>query len=166
MFSVGILTISDKGSRGEREDKSGQAIREFVEKQRWTVKHYRVVPDEMDKIKNQLKQMADKKHCDLILTTGGTGLSPRDITPEATKAIIEREVPGLAEYMRAESVKKLATAILSRAVCGIRGQSLIINLPGSPKGVKENLEFILPVLSHGLAKLKGDTSECAVPDKK
>ena len=115
MFSVGILTISDKGSRGEREDKSGQAIREFVEKQGWKVKHYRVIPDEMDKIKNQLKQMADQHHCDLILTTGGTGLSPRDLTPEATKAVIEREVPGLAEYMRAKSLKKIAAVLRSDA---------------------------------------------------
>ena len=162
MFTVGILTISDKGYKGERKDLSGAAIREFVEKQGWTVKQQHIVPDELLKIKTQLKRMADKYHCDLILTTGGTGFSPRDITPEATKAVIEREVPGLVEYMRAESVKKIATALLSRAVCGIRGQSLIVNLPGSPKGVKENLEFILPVLPHGLEKLKGDTKECAI----
>jgi molybdopterin adenylyltransferase len=162
MFTVGILTISDKGYKGEREDLSGAAIREFVEKQGWVVKQQHIVPDELLKIKTQLKRMVDKYHCDLILTTGGTGFSPRDITPEATKAVIEREVPGLAEYMRAESVKKIATALLSRAVCGIRGQSLIVNLPGSPRGVKENLEFILPVLPHGLAKLKGDTEECAI----
>jgi len=162
MFTVGVLTISDKGSKGEREDKSGLAIREIVEKQGWTVKEFQIIPDERENISKELIRMADELHCDLILTTGGTGLSPRDVTPEATKAVIERELPGMAEYMRAESVKKIPTAILSRGVCGIRKQSLIVNLPGSPKGVKENLEFILPVLPHGLAKLKGDTKDCAL----
>ena len=162
MYSVGILTISDKGSTGQREDLSGQAIREFVQAQGWTVKEYKIVPDELNQITQNLIHMAVNLHLDLILTTGGTGFSPRDITPEATKAVIEREVPGLAEYMRAESVKKIKTAILSRAVCGILKQSLIINLPGSPRGVKENLEFLLPVLPHGLDKLKGDSSDCAV----
>jgi molybdenum cofactor synthesis domain-containing protein len=122
--------------------------------------YYEIIPDEKEIIIEALKKSADQLKADLILTTGGTGLSPRDVTPDATLKVIEREVPGFSEAMRAESLKKTPHAMISRAVCGIRGSSLIVNLPGSPKSVKENLSVILPALPHALAKLMGDPSEC------
>ncbi len=154
-FLTGILTVSDRSYRGEREDLSGPLIREMVvERLGAKVELEAVVPDEFNIIKGTLIVWADEVGLDLILTTGGTGFAPRDVTPEATKAVIEREAPGLAEAMRAESLKVTPHAMLSRAVAGIRGHSLIINLPGSPKAVRENLETILPALSHGLELLK------------
>ena len=161
MFKVAILTISDRGSKGEREDLSGPLIREMVKDLPAEVIHYEVIPDEKEQIVKALKRCVDELKADLILTTGGTGLSPRDVTPEATLKVIDKEVPGFSEAMRAESLKKTPHAMISRAVCGIRGSSLIINLPGSPKSVKENLLVILPALPHALSKLKGDPSECA-----
>lgn len=161
MYRVGIITASDKGSRGEREDKSAGAIREIMAGLGWEVVSYRLVPDDPARIKNALLAMADEEKPDLILTTGGTGLGPRDHTPEATKAVIERDVPGIAEVMRAESMKKTPRAMLSRAVAGIRKQTLVINLPGSPKAVRECLEAILPALPHGLEILTGRGGECA-----
>jgi len=161
MFKVAILTISDRGSKGEREDLSGPLIREMVKDLPAEVIHYEVIPDEKEVIIKTLKKSADRLKADLILTTGGTGLSPRDVTPDATLKVIDKEVPGFSEAMRAESLKKTPHAMISRAVCGIRGSSLIINLPGSPKSVKENLLVILPALPHALSKLKGDPSECA-----
>ncbi|GAF78227.1 unnamed protein product, partial [marine sediment metagenome] len=149
MIKVGILTISDKGSRGEREDLSGKVIEEIVKKINGEVKYYQIVPDEKDIIQEELIKAVDKLHLDLILTTGGTGLGKRDVTPEATSAIIEKEVPGISEIIRSESFKKINRAILSRGMAGIRKESLIINLPGSPKGVKESLEIILEALPHG-----------------
>jgi molybdopterin adenylyltransferase len=122
--------------------------------------YYEIIPDEKEIIIEALKKSADQLKADLILTTGGTGLSPRDVTPDATLKVIEREVPGFSEAMRAESLKKTPHAMISRAVCGIRGSSLIVNLPGSPKSVKENLSVILPALPHALSKLMGDPSEC------
>lgn len=160
MFTVGILTISDKGSRGERVDLSGPEIQKIIEPIGGNVKEYLIVPDEKDIISNKLIDMCDNKSLDLILTTGGTGFSKRDVTPEATLSVIERLVPGIPEAMRAESLKITSKAMLSRAVSGIRKNSLIINLPGSPKGVRENLSVVLPALIHGIEILKGEASEC------
>ncbi len=161
MFKVAILTISDRGSKGEREDSSGPLIREMVRDLPAEVIYYEIIPDEKEVIIEALKKSADQLKADLILTTGGTGLSPRDVTPDATLKVIEREVPGFSEAMRAESLRKTPHAMISRAVCGIRGSSLIVNLPGSPRSVKENLSVILPALPHALSKLMGDPSECA-----
>jgi molybdenum cofactor synthesis domain-containing protein len=160
MFRVAILTLSDKGSKGERDDASGPLIQEMVKALPGQVIHYEIIPDEKALIIEALKKSADQLRADLILTTGGTGLSPRDVTPDATLAVIDKEVPGFAEAMRAESLKKTPHAMISRAVVGIRGASLIVNLPGSPKSVRENLSVILPALPHALSKLKGDPSEC------
>jgi molybdenum cofactor synthesis domain-containing protein len=144
---VGILTISDRSARGEREDASGPVIRSFIEERlQWEVAKQQIVPDERDTIRKTLIAWCDDLHLNLILTTGGTGFAPRDVTPEATRAVIEREAPGLAEAMRADSLKKTPHAMLSRAVCGLRGLTLIVNLPGSPKAVRENLETIAPAL--------------------
>lgn len=161
MYRVAIITVSDRGSAGMREDSSGPLIKEIIKELPGEVIHYEIVPDEKEKIIEALKKSADALMADLILTTGGTGVSPRDVTPEATFAVIEKEVPGFSEAMRAESLKKTPHAMISRAVCGIRGKSLIVNLPGSPKGVRENLSVILPALPHALSKIKGDPSECA-----
>ncbi|MBM4140935.1 MAG: MogA/MoaB family molybdenum cofactor biosynthesis protein [Nitrospira sp.] len=158
MITVAILTISDKGSKGEREDLSGPLIEDILKGIGAEIKYYEVLPDEKELIRESLNEYCRK--VDLILTTGGTGLSPRDVTPDATLEVIEREVPGIAEAMRAEGVKKTNRAILSRAVAGVKGETLIINLPGSPKAVKENLEVILDVIPHAIEKIKGDPAEC------
>lgn len=162
MITVGILTISDKGSRGEREDLSGIEIRKLLETLPAEVLHYEIIPDETDIIADRLMYLADTKGLDLILTTGGTGVSPRDVTPEATLRVINKQIPGLAELMRLKSLEITPHAALSRAVAGIRGCSLIVNLPGSPKSVRENLSAILPTFRHAIDKIKGDPSECAV----
>ena len=162
MFSIGIITASDKGSRGEREDISGRTIATMLAGI-GEVRHYVVVPDEREALSKEMVNMADTLAVDLILTTGGTGLSPRDVTPEATLAVIDRHVPGIPEAMRAKSLEITSRAMLSRAVAGVRGRTLIINLPGSPKGVKECLEVVLPALEHGLAIMKGEAGECGGP---
>ncbi|PKM83346.1 MAG: molybdenum cofactor biosynthesis protein [Firmicutes bacterium HGW-Firmicutes-14] len=161
MYKVGIITASDKGSRGEREDVSAGVIREEVAKIKGEVLEYSVVPDDRELIQAKLVEFTDIKKLDLIFTTGGTGFSPRDVTPEATLAVIDRLVPGIPEIMRMESYRITPKAVLSRATAGIRKQTLIINLPGSPKAVRENLGWILPALPHGLDILKGTASECA-----
>lgn len=156
-MKVGIITVSDKGSKGQREDLSGQAIREAIKADSY---EYLIVPDEQAQISNTIIDFIDKKSCDVVFTTGGTGLSPRDVTPEATKKVIDREIPGIAEAMRAESYKIKKTALLSRAIAGHRGKSLVINLPGSPKAVKECLEIVLPVIPHALEVLEKGSAEC------
>jgi len=160
MIKVGILTISDKGAKGEREDKSGQVIRELISQLNAMVTEYKIIPDEKEMIIDNLKRLVDELGCELVLTTGGTGLSLRDVTPEATKEVIEKEIPGFGEIMRTIGFKSTPHALLSRAIAGIRKQSLIINLPGSPKGVKECLELILPAIPHGIEILKGKVEEC------
>ena len=157
MITIAILTLSDKGSKGLRDDKSGLLIAEML-RELGEVKYYDILPDERELIRNKLLEYVSK--VDLILTTGGTGLSPRDVTPEATLDVIERQIPGIAEAMRIEGLKKTNRAMLSRAVAGVRGQTLIINLPGSPTAVKENLEVIIDVIPHAIEKIKGDTTEC------
>ncbi len=159
-FSVGIITISDKGSRGERVDTSGPTIEEMIKQIGGRVEKYIIVPDEKQDIKNAIIDMSDKLNLNLVLTTGGTGFSPRDVTPEATLEVVERQVPGIPETMRARSLLVTPKAMLSRAQAGIRKQTLIINLPGSPKGVRENLEVIMPALKHGIEILTGQASEC------
>lgn len=161
-FRVAILTVSDKGAAGEREDLSGKAVEELVLQQGWRVEAREIVPDEAVMIEERLRHFCDRLRVDLVLTTGGTGLSPRDVTPEATRRVVDREAPGFAEAMRAASLRITPHAMLSRAVSGIRGSTLIVNLPGSPRGARENLEIILPALPHGLEKLRGDPGECAI----
>ena len=162
MISAAILTLSDKGSTGEREDLAGPLIREMIAGIGATVEYYEVIPDEKALIKEKLIAYANK--VDLLLTTGGTGLSPRDVTPEATSEVIEKEIPGIAEAMRSAGLEKTKRAMLSRALAGVRGRTLIINLPGSPKAVKEGLEAIMDVLPHAIEKLRGSTEDCAVPE--
>lgn len=159
-MKVGILTVSDKGARGEREDRSGPAIREMIEAAGGEVVRTKIVPDEREDIRTALIDWSDEG-LDLVLTTGGTGFSPRDWTPEATKSVIEREAPGLPEAMRRAGAERTPTAMLSRAVAGIRGPTLIVNLPGSEKAVRESLAVLLPALPHAVDILRGSASECA-----
>jgi molybdenum cofactor synthesis domain-containing protein len=161
MFTVGVITASDKGARGEREDQSGKIIIDYFQSLGYKVERYIILPDEQKLLQDEMIFMADELNINLILTTGGTGFSLRDVTPEATKNIISREASGIAEAIRYYSLQITPRAMLSRGVSGIRGQSLIINLPGSPKAVKESLDFINGSVQHGLEILLGKTSECA-----
>jgi len=160
MFNAAVITCSDKGSKGLREDTSGEYIREFLTNKKFNVIDKVIITDDIDTIKDKLLYFSDDKKVDLIITTGGTGFSPRDNTPEATKLVIKREVPGIGEMLRAESYKVTPRAYLSRGVSGIRNRTLIINLPGSLKAVKENLSFLDDVLGHGLKILKKIDAEC------
>ena len=153
---IGIIIISDRSSKGERTDLSGPALEDLIKSQGWKVVGAEIIPDELQVIKDTLITWSDSDEYDLILTTGGTGFSPRDITPEATMQVIERETPGLAEAMRADSLKVTPHAMLSRARAGIRNQTLIVNLPGSPRAAVENLNVILPVVEHAVDLLSGD----------
>jgi molybdenum cofactor synthesis domain-containing protein len=161
MVRAGVLTISDKGSRGERVDESGEVIRDLLEREGVEVTRYDIVPDEYEKIRLFLIEWSDKAKLDLIFTTGGTGLSSRDVTPEATASILERTAPGISEAIRAEGMKKTIRAMLSRGTAGVRSKTLIVNLPGSPKAVRESIETILPALFHGLEVLQGGAVECS-----
>jgi molybdopterin adenylyltransferase len=162
VIQAAVLTISDKGSRGEREDLSGPEIVRLLAEIDARIIYTAVIPDEADRIATALRECVDERKCDLVLTTGGTGVSPRDVTPDATLTVIDKTIPGIAEAMRREGALKTPHAMLSRAVAGIRKETLIINLPGSPKGVRENLAVILPALRHAIEKIKGDPSDCAV----
>jgi molybdopterin adenylyltransferase len=152
---VGVLTVSDRAARGERPDESGPALQEVLLKMGWAVVRHRVVPDDQEILREVLAAWADEGATDIILTTGGTGFSPRDLTPEATLSVIEREAPGLAEAMRASSAARSAHAMLSRARAGIRGRVLIVNLPGSPRAAVENLQAISPAMEHAVELLQG-----------
>lgn len=161
MYTLGIITSSDKGSKGEREDKSGAVIREIAEVNGFEVVRYVILPDEKELLEKEFIHMSDELKVNLVLSTGGTGFSPRDITPEATKAIIERETPGISEAIRMYSLNITKRAMLSRAASGIRKKTLIVNLPGSPKACKEALDFVLEDLKHGIDILNETAKECA-----
>ena len=161
MKRAAIITLSDSGYRGEREDKSGPVIREILEKEGYEITFTELLPDDRAMIAGKLQEIADSGSTDLILTTGGTGFSQRDVTPEATEEVIERRVPGIPEAMRAYSMTITKRAMLSRATAGIRGTTLIINLPGSPKAVRERLEYSIEALGHGLEILSGEATDCA-----
>ena len=158
-FSAAVLTVSDKAAAGQREDTSGAAVRELLTSIGIEVVRYEIIADEQDVVSARLREWADGGAVQLIVTTGGTGLGPRDVTPEATKAVLEYEVPGIAEAMRAEGLRYTPMSMISRAMAGVRKRVLIINLPGSPKGVRENLSVVLPVLQHALELLAGERSE-------
>ena len=163
---MGILTISDKGAQGQRHDKSGEAIRDILSSLDSRVARYEVIPDEKEVIAGKLAEWADQGSVDVILTTGGTGLSRRDVTPEATLVVVDKVAPGFTEAMRAKSLEKTPMAVLSRAVSGLRGKCLIINMPGSPKAVQECLEVILPAIPHAVEIIKGEVTEhtISMPD--
>ncbi|OGQ98885.1 MAG: molybdenum cofactor biosynthesis protein [Deltaproteobacteria bacterium RIFOXYD12_FULL_55_16] len=159
-YTGGILTISDKGARGEREDTSGPQLQAMLREQGFSVVAYAIVPDEITIIRETLQKWVDEDNIDLILSTGGTGVSPSDLTPEATRPLLDREIPGIGEAMRQASLQKTPNAILSRGIAGIRKNSLIINLPGSKKAARENLEAVLPALPHAIYKIKGGSKDC------
>ena len=161
MYTVGIITSSDKGSKGERADESGLLIKEITEKYNMKVERYIILPDDKEALEKEMKHMADDLNVNLILTTGGTGFSKRDVTPEATRNVIEREAAGVAEAARVYSLSITKRAMLSRAICGIRGETVIFNLPGSKKAVKEELEYVIDTLIHGIDILLGKDGECA-----
>ncbi len=158
---AGVLTISDKGSQGLRKDESGEIVTGMLERQGYEVIKKLIVPDNVENISRTIKEWVDKDQLSLIITSGGTGLSPTDVTPQAMKKVLDYEVPGMAEAMRSASLKKTPHAMMSRAMAGVRKATLIINLPGSPGGAKDNLSVVLPALNHAISKLGGDTSDCA-----
>lgn len=161
MFKAAVLTVSDRCSRGEREDEGGPLVAEQLRAAGYEVSELAVVPDEQGEIETALRRIADSGTVQLLVTTGGTGFAPRDVTPEATAAVCEKLAPGIPEAMRCASLQVTKRAMLSRAQAGIRGGTLIVNLPGSPKGARENLEAVLPALEHGLTMLSGAPADCA-----
>ena len=167
MFNTAIITLSDKGYEGKREDVTGKKLKEYIEETgKYKVNNYTLIPDDKEMLKDEIIKLCESNEVDLILTNGGTGFSKRDITPEATKEVISKEIPGLSEYMRMKSSQITKKAILSRGVSGIRNSTIIINLPGSPKGAIENLSFIIDTLYHGIEILRGEATECATNIKK
>jgi molybdenum cofactor synthesis domain-containing protein len=165
-MKAAILTLSDKGSMGERSDASGPALEKWLAERGVTTLEYRMIPDDTEQIVATLKEWSDSGRFDIILTTGGTGVSPRDVTPDATLRVLDRLIPGFGEVMRMKSLEKTPHAMISRAVAGIRGKALIINLPGSPKGATENLEAVWPAIPHTVAKIQGDPADCGHPETK
>lgn len=160
-MKAAILTLSDKGSIGERSDASGPALEKWLAEREVATLEYTMIPDDIEMIAATLKEWGDSGRFDIILTTGGTGVSPRDVTPDATLRVVDRLIPGFGEVMRMRSLEKTPHAMISRAVAGIRGRTLIINLPGSPKGALENLEAVWPAVPHAVAKIQGDKNDCA-----
>ncbi|MBN2168484.1 MAG: MogA/MoaB family molybdenum cofactor biosynthesis protein [Actinobacteria bacterium] len=158
--NAAVITVSDKGAAGEREDESGAVVRELLENAGLEIHSVRIIPDEREQLERLFEELCGNR-VSLVVTTGGTGLSVRDVTPEATLAVIDREIPGMAEAMRAESLKVTPHAMISRAVCGLKGKTIIINLPGSPKAARECLDVIIPALGHAMDMVSGDASECA-----
>lgn len=158
-----ILVLSDAASRGQRRDQSGSAVREALEARGWIVTASEVLPDDLEQIRQRLESWTDPDDCDAIFTTGGTGLGPRDVTPEATRAVLEREIPGLAELMRSEGLKNTRMAALSRGLAGVRKGKLIVNLPGSPRGARQSLESVLELLPHAVDLVQGRTAHPEKP---
>jgi len=163
MFNVGILTVSDQGWQGQRNDRSGPVIRDSLSSLDCRVVKYEIIPDEVDVIADRLRAWTDEGNVDIVLTTGGTGLAQRDVTPEATLSVVDKVAPGFTEAMRAETAKMTPMAMLSRATAGVRGRCLIINLPGNPKAVRECLGVILPVIPHAIEIIKGEVTEHKIP---
>lgn len=159
-YTCGILTVSDKGSRGERQDTSGPALQKILTEQGFTVAAYEIVPDQEEAIGKTICRWVDEMAIDLVVSTGGTGVSPTDVTPEATRPLLDKEIPGVGEAMRQASLAKTANAMLSRGIAGIRKESLVINLPGSEKAARENIAAVLPTLAHAIYKIKGGTKDC------
>ncbi len=161
MLRAKILVLSDLATQGQREDRSGPAVRDVLKSHGWQVTALELLPDELEQIRNRLEAWTNSQDCDAVFTSGGTGLSPRDVTPEATRSVIEREVPGLAELMRAEGTRNTPLAALSRGVVGVSKRKLIVNLPGSPRGARESLESIIKVLPHAIDQIQGRTGHPA-----
>lgn len=160
-FTFAVLTVSDRCAAGQASDRSGPVIRQLLSAKEWRPAAYEIVPDDRERIQETIRRWADQEAVDLILTTGGTGPHPRDVTPEATRPLLQREIPGIAEAMRWKGLKKTPHAMLSRGCAGVRGRTLIVNLPGSPQAVREGLEVILPALPHAIRKIQGDPTDCA-----
>lgn len=162
LIRAAVVTVSDKGSQGLREDRSGPEVAGFLRDRQIEVASVTIVPDEAEAISAALRELADVWRVDLVVTTGGTGVTPRDVTPEATRAVLDREIPGMGEAMRQASMAVTPHAMISRGLAGIRGQTLIVNLPGSPKGARENLAAVMPAIPHAIEKIRGSDTDCAV----